>query len=246
MSQRIFPSNGRFAPSARRPGETLHDYLVRTQWEMRDRIHLLETVRDGQEMIFFDERARWRRRMILIVSAEAGFVVVGYLLLAWSGLSPAAAALLLGLCALLGAIASIGLLAVRESPRSALQAAQRQAWRAAEWLWPVEDKPTHLRLPAWVDASRPETIDAAVEEIIAHHRELEAFFWRARWLAVQSAIIVIAFVCVQIARGTPWLTLIEDSVAVAMLCLVGGGLFVLAADLISTNLGRLGRWWRRR
>lgn len=246
MSQRIFSPDGRFTPSARRPDETLYDYLARSQWEMRDRIHLLETLRDGQEMVFFDERARWRRHMILVAGAEAGFVVVCCLLLAWSGLSAAAAAPLLGLCALLGAIASIILLAVRENPRSALQAAQRQLWRVADWLWPDADDPEIPQLPAWVDANRPETIDAAVEERVARYQEMEACIWRLCWLGAQCAIVVIVFIGVQIARGAPWLGLIQDSFGVALLCVAGGSLFVLTADLISRNLGRLGRWWRRR
>ncbi len=250
MSQRIFPPDGRFTPSARQPGESLYDYLVRCQWEMRGRIRLLETVRDGQEMIFFDERARWRRRMLVVASTEAGFATIAYILFdrceVSGNVAPSMMAAMIGLCALLGAVVSTGVLAIRESPRTWTRALSDRFWRLLNWLWPEDDDSGPRPLPAWVDPNRPETIDAAVEEQVAQYLGPEALFWRLYWLAVQGAIVVIVFACVQIARGVPLITVIDDALAVAILWLIGGGLFILVADLISTNLGRVGRWWRRR
>ncbi|MGI9377304.1 MAG: hypothetical protein ACR2PC_14630 [Tsuneonella suprasediminis] len=249
MNQRIFAPYGRFMPSARQPGETLYDYLVRCQWEMRGRIRLLEAVRDGQETIFFDERARWRRRMIFVASAEAGFATIAYVLFDWfegsENMAPPMMAAMIGLCALLGAIASMGVIAMLEGPRTWTRAICDRFWRLADWLWPDDDDLAIQQLPAWVDANRPETIDAAVQERVAQYLGPEAFFWRMCWLGVQSAIVVIIYSAAQIARGIPLLWVIEDAVAVAMLCVIGGSLLVLIADLVSTNLGRVGRWWRR-
>ncbi|MCG2841312.1 hypothetical protein L6Q21_09995 [Sandaracinobacter sp. RS1-74] len=90
----------------RKPGETLHDYLVRREWEMSDRIWLLQADRDAQEAIFFSEQARWRRQMLLLAGGEAWFAAAVYLLLDHcgivDGLRASLVAGIIALCALGG------------------------------------------------------------------------------------------------------------------------------------------------
>ncbi|WP_298673219.1 hypothetical protein [uncultured Sphingomonas sp.] len=55
----------------RKPDETLHDYLVRCQSELTDRVILLASVRDGYLATLGRERGRWRRSVAAIALAEA-------------------------------------------------------------------------------------------------------------------------------------------------------------------------------
>lgn len=247
----LFPgSDGRLSTVDRRPGETLHDYLIRCQWEMGGRIRLLETVRDGQEMIFFDERARWRRRMILLALGEAGFAMVGYLLIASCGIAASVAtpltAAMIGLFALLGA----AIAAAACSTPGSLALWTRTAWDKARsflwWLMTGDDMPDTRRVLVGVDPNRPETIDAIVEEHAAEYLEMQTFLWRLRWLLAQIGLITAVFVGVQIARGAPPHTVIEDTMLIAIILLFGGSLLLFASDFVSTNLARLARRWRRR
>lgn len=249
MNSHLSPE-GHFTSSERRPDETLYDYLVRCRVELTGRIRLLETVRDGQEMIYFDERARRRRHMLVLAIGEASFAVAGTILLDRCGisanLSTPALAVMIGLCAVLGAIASIAVLSMRDRLASWMRAARRGFWRLLDRIMPVDDASMFRPLPAWVDPNRPETIDAFVEARAASCLAFDTFFWRARWLIVQVVVIAGFFAFVQILRGASLLSVIEDTALVALVCLLAGNLFVVAADLISTNLARLGRWWRRR
>lgn len=232
----------------RGPGETLQDYFVRHQWQMAGMIRTLKGDLDALYAKLADERVRWRRHMVLLAIGEAGFAVAGVIVLDHYGVATRAAPVaagLIGLCALLGAALAIRLLAAHECLSAWMRTARHRAWRLLCWIMLGEDEPAVQRLPAWIDISRPEVVDAVVEERVAQSLALDAFFWRARWLIGQVAIIVTLFACVQIARGATTLSVVESASVVAIVFLFGGGLIVLAADLVSTNLARLSRWWRR-
>lgn len=234
----------------RGPGETLQDYLVRHQGQMAGMIGVLKGDLDALYAQQANERARHRLHMIILANAQAGFAMMGYILLDWCGVSAHATAtqmaVMIGLCALLGAFVSFALLAPPIAPRAWFGAARRQLDRLFDWLWPDEEAPAARRALIEVDPSRPETIDAAVGERAAMHLEMDTFFWRSRWLIAQVMVIVGAFSCAQIVRGVSLSGVIEDAALVALACLVAGGLFVLVADFINVSLARLGRWWRRR
>lgn len=251
MNRDIWSSDGQINEIERRPEETLHDYLVRRQWEMGGRIRLLEAVRDGQEMFYFDARARWHRHMILLAIGEAAFAIAGYILLDYCAvptrISAPMTAMMIGLCALLGAVVAIVALAMRER----LVSWTGSAWRQAkDYFWEVMTSgaavPDSRTMLAGIDASRPETIDTVVEKRVAQHLEVETFLWRSRMMIAQLATIVVLFAAMQIARGVSFQAVIDDSILLATVCLFGGGLLLFAADCVNTNLARLGRWWRSR
>lgn len=243
-------SDGRLSTVDRRPGESLYDYLVRCQWEMGSRIRLLEMVRDGQETIFFDERARWRRHMILLAVGEAGFAVAAYILLSACGAPSHGAAPLMagmiGLGALLGAFASIRILSMRVRLASWLRAIGRLVRRLLCWLVPGDDASAARRALLEAAAQGPQRLEVVIEQRVADCLEVETFLWRLRMLVVQIAIIVTLFSYVQLTGGASLASLVEDAALVAIVCLICGGLFVLAADFLNINLARLARWWGRR
>lgn len=68
MLDMLPPSGGneRLTVVVRRPDESLHDYLVRCQCELGDRVRFLASIRDAQWTILGSERLRWRRRGLLL------------------------------------------------------------------------------------------------------------------------------------------------------------------------------------
>lgn len=53
----------------RLPDETLHEYLVRSQRVLADRVRMVARARDAAEHILFMERARWRQEKIILILA---------------------------------------------------------------------------------------------------------------------------------------------------------------------------------
>jgi hypothetical protein len=121
MLDMLPPSGGneRLTLVVRRPDESLHDYLVRCQWELGDRVRFLASVRDAQWTILGTERQRWRRRSLLLTFT--GPVIAA---LAYAGLGLCGAAdsvpvpLMAGLIAcagLAGAALAIGIARIIDS-----------------------------------------------------------------------------------------------------------------------------------
>jgi len=80
MLDMLPPSGGneRLPLVVRRPDESLHDYLVRCQWELGDRVRFLASVRDAQWTILGTERQRWRRRSLLLTFTGPVIAALAY------------------------------------------------------------------------------------------------------------------------------------------------------------------------
>lgn len=107
MLRDLFHPGGheRLTEIERKPDETLHNYLMRCQSKLSDRVILLASVRDGYLQVLGRERVRWRRCKLLL--SLAGPVVAGvtYTGLACSGLAVSTPALLMAVLVALGALA---------------------------------------------------------------------------------------------------------------------------------------------
>lgn len=68
----------------REPDETLHDYLVRCQWKLGERVKMLAAARDAQMAIREMEYSRWRRRMVLLALSQPVVAALAYAYLALS------------------------------------------------------------------------------------------------------------------------------------------------------------------
>ena len=81
------PSGGneRLTLVVRRPDESLHDYLVRCQWELGDRVRFLASVRDAQWTILESERQRWRRHALLLTFTGPVITALAYAALGLCG-----------------------------------------------------------------------------------------------------------------------------------------------------------------
>lgn len=81
MMLEIYPPSGgneRLTLVVRRPDESLHDYLVRCQWELGDRVRFLASVRDAQWTILESERQRWRRHALLLTFTGPVITALAY------------------------------------------------------------------------------------------------------------------------------------------------------------------------
>jgi len=134
MLDMLPPSGGneRLTVVVRRPNESLHDYLVRCQWELGDRVRFLASVRDAQWTILGTERQRWRRRSLLLtftgpVIAALAFAGLGLCGTADSVPVPLMAGLIA--CAgLAGAALAIGIARIIDSIPNWLVARRTRRW----------------------------------------------------------------------------------------------------------------------
>lgn len=110
----MYPGTGeRLADIERKPDETLHDWLVRCQSELTDRVVLLAAVRDGYIATLGLQRGRWRRRKLLLALTGPVIAALAYAGIAWCGIgksvpAPLIAVLIAG-AGLAGAPLAIGI-----------------------------------------------------------------------------------------------------------------------------------------
>lgn len=103
----------------RMPEETLHEYLVRSQSLLVDRIRMLARARDASEHILTMERARWRQEKIILTFAGPLMGAAAYVGIARPGIIDTApiafCAAVIGLAGVTGGPFVLGFAALGEN-----------------------------------------------------------------------------------------------------------------------------------
>jgi len=265
--------DGRLVPAyaSRRPDETLYDYLLRSRHEMGVHIRMLEATSDAQTELFRSERARWRRVMILLMVGGAGSAAAAYLLLDLEGLAGDGSAPLLAAiiasCALAGSAASVGITSMLGRAASWRLAADnvvqrllrrpRQVVEPSATVLPLirasDDVPEAAAMkPALKSEGLARGVDpdpqieAVIEDCAISRLDMRTTFWGIGLLVFQAAIVTIGLSAARIAFGVPLDMVMNDAPLVLVVCVVGGLFLLTFAEIASSGLARLGRWWRRR